>query len=202
VRGAVLAGGAASRFDGRPKGLEKVGGTRILDRVVDAVSAALGAAPLLVANHPDAQRWRPGLTVGRDARPGCGSLGGIYSAIAAADGPVLVAAWDMPFLTVDFLAALVRHAEGYDVFLPESDGPLGVEPLCGVYGPSALSAIASSLDVEDYRATGFHDRVRVGRLPLDQVRALGDPGVLFFNVNHPSDLATAETLWRERRDGS
>jgi hypothetical protein len=66
----------------------------------------------------------------------------------------------------------------------------------------ALPAIASSLDAEDFRATGFHDRVRVGRMPLDEVRALGDPSVLFFNVNHPSDLATAETLWREHRDGS
>ena len=34
IRGAVLAGGGATRFDRRPKGLETVGGVRILDRLV------------------------------------------------------------------------------------------------------------------------------------------------------------------------
>src|SRR2546427_9581890 len=39
VRAAVLAGGAARRYGGRPKGLVELGGRRILDRVVDAVQA-------------------------------------------------------------------------------------------------------------------------------------------------------------------
>ncbi|MDQ5839789.1 MAG: NTP transferase domain-containing protein, partial [Chloroflexota bacterium] len=34
VRGAILAGGGATRFGGKPKGLELVGGERILDRLV------------------------------------------------------------------------------------------------------------------------------------------------------------------------
>ena len=42
MRGAVLAGGGATRFGGRPKGLEQVGGARILDRMVDTFLAALG----------------------------------------------------------------------------------------------------------------------------------------------------------------
>ena len=58
MRGAVLAGGAASRFGGRPKGLQEVGGRRVLDRVVDTMRATLGSAPLLVANASDAPSWR------------------------------------------------------------------------------------------------------------------------------------------------
>ncbi len=50
MRSAVLAGGTASRFGGRPKGLEKVGGVRILDRVVEVVTVATGASPVLVAD--------------------------------------------------------------------------------------------------------------------------------------------------------
>ena len=34
--GAILAGGRAVRMGGKPKGLELVGGRRILDRVADA----------------------------------------------------------------------------------------------------------------------------------------------------------------------
>jgi len=56
-----------------------------------------------------------------DVRPGCGSLGGIYTAVVAGAGPVLCVAWDMPFLTEDFLRALATGAAGYDAYLPESD---------------------------------------------------------------------------------
>src|SRR6266850_4421681 len=84
MRGAILAGGAASRYGGAPKGLLMVGGSRILDRVVARVQAVTGAAPLLVANASGASAWRPDLKTIPDARPGFGSLGGIYTAVTAA----------------------------------------------------------------------------------------------------------------------
>jgi molybdopterin-guanine dinucleotide biosynthesis protein A len=198
VRAAVLAGGAASRFGGAPKGLERVGGERILDRVAAAAYTAVGAPPLLIANAADAQSWRPDLTVVPDARHGCGSIGGIYTAVTAGEGPVLVVAWDMPFVPEDLLIALVQGAAGCDVFLPESGGRRGVEPLCGVYGPACEPAIRRRLDDEDYRAIGFHEDVRVGTLPLDLVTRFGDPEHLFFNVNTAEDLVRAEERWRQR----
>ncbi len=198
VRGAVLAGGAASRFDGRPKGLEEVGGRRILDHVVDALREATGPSPFLVANAADAEQWCPGLRVVRDVLPQRGSLGGIYTAVTSADGPVLVVAWDMPFVPVGLLQALAAGLDGYDVFLPQSGGRRGVEPLCGVYGPACGPAIKQQLDREDYRAIGFHDAVRVGTLSLEQVRRHGDPSRLFFNVNTALELAAAEAMWQRR----
>jgi molybdopterin-guanine dinucleotide biosynthesis protein A len=197
VRGAVLAGGAARRYGGRPKGLLELGGRRILDRVVDALTQAVGAAPLLVANAPEAPSWRPDLSAVPDRRPGTGSLGGIYTAVVAAPEPVLCVAWDMPFVTVDLLRALIAGAPAYDAFLPESDGRRGVEPLCAVYGPACGLAIARCLDGGDLRAIAFHGDVRVGRLPLDAVRVFGDPAELFFNVNTPEDLERAEGMWRQ-----
>jgi molybdopterin-guanine dinucleotide biosynthesis protein A len=198
VRGAILAGGAASRFDGKPKGLERVGGERIVDRVVRAVETATGTRPALVANATGAEAWCPGLVIVRDVLPGRGSLGGIYTAVTAGEGPVLLVAWDMPFVSVPLLQALVAGANGYDVFLPESGGKRGLEPLCGVYGPGCAGAIRERLDREDYRAIGFHDSVRVGTLALADVAAHGDPEVLFYNVNTAQDLAEAEALWQRR----
>jgi len=200
VRGAVLAGGAASRYGGRPKGLLTVGNRRILDRVAEAVAGATGAPPLLVANAPDAPTWRPDLHTIPDARPGLGSLGGIYTAVAADTDPVLCVAWDMPFVTAQLLRALAAGSEGYDAFLPESDGRRGLEPLCGVYGPACRTAIERQLagGGGDLRVIGFHGQVKVGTLPLEQVRTFGDPAELFFNVNRPEDLARAEDVWRHR----
>ena len=199
MRSAVLAGGAASRFEGRAKGLELVGGERILDRVVDAVREATGNDPLLVANTPDAEQWYPGLETVPDVIPGCGSLGGIYTAITAGEGPVLVVAWDMPFVSPELLRALIDGSAGFDVFLPGSNGPLGLEPLCAVYSPACGDPIRACIEAEDLRTTTFHGSVRAGRLPRDAVAGFGDPDVLFFNVNRRDDLQAAESMWRSQQ---
>jgi len=200
LRGAVLAGGAARRYGGAPKGLLEVGGRRILDRVIDSVATVTGSLPLLVANAPDASSWRPDLKTIPDTRPGFGSLGGIYTAVAAGSEPVLCVAWDMPFVPTELLRALVAGAGAgrFDAFLPESAGRRGLEPLCAVYGPACRAAIAQRLDQGDLRAISFHPDVRVGILSLAQVGAFGNPDELFFNVNTPADLARAEALWRQR----
>jgi molybdopterin-guanine dinucleotide biosynthesis protein A len=194
----VLAGGAARRYGGIPKGLLTVGGRRILDRVVDALHAVTGTPPLLVANAPDAASWRPDLQTIPDTRPGFGTLGGIYTALAAGPGPVLCVAWDMPFVPAALLRALLDQmsVQNYDAVLPESSGRRGLEPLCAVYGPACAPAIARRLESGDLKAISFHADVKVGIVPLAQVRGFGDPDELFFNVNTPDDLARAEALCR------
>ena len=173
-----------------------MGSERILDRLAGVLTAALGAPPLLVANAPDAATWRPDLRVVADVRPGLGSLGGIYTAVIEAPAPVVCVAWDMPFVSEGLVRALAERLDRYDAVLPQSDGRRGVEPLCAAYGPACREAIAATLEAGDRRAIGFHDRVRVGILPLDEVRAFGEPDVLFFNVNTADDLARADELWR------
>ena len=191
-----MAGGAATRFGGKPKGLETVGGERILDRVVRVLGEAVGELPLLVANADDAHDWIEGAVVAKDVIPNCGTLGGIYSAIARSPGPVLIAAWDMPFVSIELLKAVIAGTGAFDVFLPESNGPLGFEPLCGVYSPACAEPIKAALDDEDFRTTSFHQHVRVSTLSLSAVKTFGDPDMLFFNVNSPSDVAKAEQLWQ------
>lgn len=197
IRGAILAGGGATRFGGRPKGLERVGGERILDRLVRVLVGALGELPLLVANAPDAAAWRPDLRTVPDVRPGFGALGGIYTAVLESPAPVVCLAWDMPFVSESLIHALADGLARADAVLPESGGRRGVEPLCAAYGPACGEAIAASLAAGDLRAIGFHDRIRVGILPLERVRSLADPDLLFFNVNTADDLAKADQLWRQ-----
>ncbi len=198
VRSAILAGGAASRFSGQPKGLEKVGGERVLDRVIRVLESVVEEPPLLVANVDEAPSWVERLVVVKDLIPHCGSLGGVYTVVARSPDPVLIVAWDMPFLKVELLKALIDGASGFDVYLPESNGPLGFEPLCGVYSPECAEPIKAALEQEDLRTSSFHEHVRVGTLALTEVKAFGDPDVLFFNVNTPDDVAKAEQLWKDQ----
>lgn len=194
MRGAILAGGAASRFGGQPKGLELVGGQRILDRLVDVMVEAFGALPLLVANAPDAGTWRPDLRTVPDVEPGLGALGGILTAVREAPAPVVVVAWDMPFVTAPLLRALAEGLTEADAVLPESGSRRGMEPLCAAYGPAVASAITHALAAGDQRAIGFHPWLRLRTLPPDELARFGTPERLFFNVNDAHDLARARRL--------
>ncbi len=189
--GAIVAGGQALRFGGKPKGLEEVGGIRMLDRLVAAMTEAFGAPPLLIANAPDARDWHPGLPVRRDRIAGAGTLGGLHAAILAADGPVVCVAWDMPFVPAGLLRLLASRMAGFDAVLPVSPGPRGVEPLCAGYGPGCIGPIEAAIARGDRRAIGFHADIRVDRLDPTLTRPFGDPARLFFNVNTPEDLALA-----------
>ena len=186
VTGVVLAGGQATRFGGQPKGLELIRGVRIIDRVVAALRTVSDDL-LLVANDPAADRWLPGVRTVADVRPGCGSLGGIYSALVHARSPVIVVAWDMPFVTASLLAPLLAHdAEGV---VYESGSRRGVEPMCAYYRPSCIEPIEQRINTGDLHVVGFFESVRVVRLPPP-----ADPDETFMNVNTPSDLALAEGL--------
>ncbi|HET7583648.1 MAG TPA: molybdenum cofactor guanylyltransferase [Gemmatimonadaceae bacterium] len=189
--GVILAGGQALRYGGRPKGLERVGGERVIDRVADALAQASDDL-LLIANDPGAGRWLPGVRVASDVRPGCGGLGGVHAALVHAGASTLVVAWDMPFVPPALLRDLRALGADGDVAVPESASRRGVEPLCAFYTPACIAPIERSLDAGDRRVITFFDAVRVARLPLDAVRTHGDPELLFFNVNTPSDLAIAE----------
>ncbi len=201
MRSAILAGGTASRFDGTPKGLEQVGGERILDRLVQSMRTATGELPLLVANSPEASDWRPDLKIMGDAIRDCGSLGGLYTALTIAESPVLVTAWDMPFVPPEIFEDLINKFENHDICIPESGGPnLGLEPLCAVYGPNCVNPIRKQLVDEDFRMSAFFKGVDMVKLPLDEITKHGDPETIFFNVNTPEDLTKAQELWRNQHE--
>ncbi len=189
--GVILAGGAARRFGGRPKGLERVDGRRIIDRVAEALRAVTDDL-LLVANAADAGTWLPGVRTVADRRPGAGALAGIETALLETGTDILLVAWDMPFISGALLGELRRlgASERVDAVLPESDSSRrGVEPLCAWYGARCVDAVRAALDAGDHRVIGFHDAVRIHRVPVDRTAAFGDPARLFGNVNTPDDLA-------------
>lgn len=194
MTGAILAGGHALRFGGAPKGLLRVGERRIIDRVADALRPHCSRL-LLIANDERAAQWLPDADVARDVRPGLGSLGGLHAAIVHANGPVLVTAWDMPFVTASLIGLLLAHSEDADAVVLESDSPYGFEPLCAWYAPTALPILERGMDDGELRASGIHAAIpRLHRVPRADVAALGDPATLFLSVNTPGDLARAQAL--------
>jgi molybdopterin-guanine dinucleotide biosynthesis protein A len=199
--GAVLAGGESRRY-GSPKALATVGGTRIIDRVV-ATLARITPDLVLLANEPDLFDHL-GLPARRDIQPGLGALGGILTGLLWArevGRPGIIAvACDMPFpcepLLAHFrdLAFPGGAAARPDVVIPESRGRRGVEPLCAAYGVGCIPAIEAQVARGDQRMIGFHEAVRVHRIPLREVASLCDPERAFLNVNTPAERERAEIL--------
>jgi molybdopterin-guanine dinucleotide biosynthesis protein A len=200
--GVLLAGGASSRMGGQPKGLLRVGGLRIIDRVAAALVGAAGRV-IISANDVSAAEWLPGVPSIGDRHRGFGPIAGIDSALRAAGTDIIALAWDMPLVQTAVLSQLRVAGEGgdADIVAPRSSSPWGFEPLCAWYSARALPLIEAHMKAGDTRPGALAERAKV--LTVD-VSSWGDPDEIFLSVNTPADLARANVLAaaREPRAGN
>lgn len=175
-------------------------GPSLVERVVATV-ATVADEVLIVAN--DERLAFLGLPIVPDAFPGAGSLGGIYSGVAAAAHEhCLVVACDMPFLSVALLRAMAVEPRDYDVLAPylivgenRQGGDKGVyETLHAIYGRGALPAMREQLAAGNLRIVGFFPQVRVRAWPEGRTRDIDPHLRSFFNANTPERLAEAREL--------
>ncbi len=111
VTGVIQAGGRSTRMGGRPKALMDLGGCRIIERVLVALTAVVDDV-LLVTNTPELYAFLE-LPMVADVYPDRGSLGGIYSGLKAASGEAaFTIACDMPFLHPDVVRLVVARRPG------------------------------------------------------------------------------------------
>jgi molybdopterin-guanine dinucleotide biosynthesis protein A len=129
--------------------------------------------------------------------PGKGPAAGILGAAAARpDRPLLVLACDLPAVPVSLLAEIA--ASPGDLVLPRWGGT--VEPLCALYGPAALAALAGRvaqgrLALHDLVTLESTQGLSVLWLDEERLAVHGKPAEIFLNLNTPEDLAR----WRALR---
>jgi molybdopterin-guanine dinucleotide biosynthesis protein A len=175
-----------------PKGLERVRGVRIIDRVRAALDPVVDDL-LLIANDDAAADWLPDVRCERDVLQDVGSVAGIHAALSHARSAVIVVAWDMPFVPTALLRTLRDAGESADAAVPESDSSRrGLEPLCAYYASACIPAIERRIVSGDRRVIAFYDDIRLARVPIDVVSQFGDPSLLFMNVNTPEERVLAE----------
>ena len=153
--------------------------------------ARLGDDPIVVAN--DRLFAVAGARLVADAYPGAASLGGIYSAIAAARHErVVVVGCDMPFLSTRLLAGLVELSADFDVVAPRIEGY--PEPLHAVYSRACLAAIRPRIEAGRLKIVAFYEDVRVRYVDEPELRTL-DPDLRSVrNVNTPELVREALAL--------
>jgi molybdopterin-guanine dinucleotide biosynthesis protein A len=204
--GVVLAGGASRRM-GRDKAALAVDGETLAAR---AARRLLGVCPR-VAIADGGRGLVPGLPCLPDA-PGAGPAAGILGAARAWPGhSLLVLACDLPRVSEALLQELVRRlpvveggeagdapdAPGADHAAAAADPDWvvprwerGLEPLCALYRPAALAALAAAVErgIAAPHRLAEAAGLRVRFLEGERLLRCGEPADLFLNLNTAHDL--------------
>lgn len=189
VSAAIMAGGKSTRM-GQDKAWIELDGEPLIKRVAD-VLAQVADEVIIVANDP---RYAAlGLQVVPDRFPDGGALGGIATGVASSSfDRVLVAACDMPFLSVEVWRVLLDHRYDGDVVIPKIGNEL--ETLHALYARTCVAAMERALSAGKMRVISFFDEVRVHTIDERELR-VADPTLRSFtNVNTPEELASALLL--------
>ena len=167
---------------GRQKALLDVGGRPILDRQLEILRQL--ADPIFIVGSAAPAWAERGLEAVADEIPGCGALGGIYTAILRSPRErTIVLACDMPYVSLP----LLQHMIGLDADIVIPRSRRGLEPLCAIYARSCAEAIRHRLERGELEAAGLPEGLRVEEIAADALEAFGPDGLLFANVNTPHD---------------
>jgi len=184
----ILAGGSSRRF-GRPKALEVVAGTTIVERVVEAVAPFAGEVVVSIAEAPMAETLRrliPTAAFVIDRRRGKGPIEGIMRGIEVARGErLLLAPCDAPLLRPGLYRLLLASLGDHDAAVPKLDV---LDPVRAVYQVAALRRILSRPKVDLPSPSSLVDRLDAVFVLEDQLRTVDPRLDSFLDVNDASDL--------------
>ncbi len=195
----IQAGGESKRM-GEDKALVSFLGQPLIQRLIDRLSH-LADELLVTTNRPQAYRFLD-VSLIEDVYPGRGALGGLYTALHAAQHPlVAVVACDMPFASPALLAAqrdLLLASES-DAVIPQTSN--GAEPFHAVYRRQAcLPAIQAALAANLWRVDSWFAAIRLRWMSAEEL-ALYDPtGRAFWNINTPQELRQAEAIAQQMEE--
>ena len=199
VSGIILAGGLSRRL-GRDKALEPFQGQPLISRVIGRLDT-LTDDTVVVVNTEERGVELPlskDTKTAIDIYPDSGSLGGIFTGLAAAANDwAFVVACDMPFLNAGLMKHMIALRDGYDAIVPILDGY--PEPTHALYSKTCLPYIERRLKARRLKIAGFFDDVRVRYVGADEIDSFDSERLSFFNVNTPEDLSRALKLADEGR---
>jgi molybdopterin-guanine dinucleotide biosynthesis protein A len=192
---AIMAGGQSSRM-GQDKSFVLFQERPLIEVVQERVTG-LGAELILITNKP-ADYAHLGLPMYSDVYPGCGPLGGIYTAVYHAQHPhTLVVACDMPWLNRELLAHLISLRHQADIIIPRwQKFP---EPLHAIYSKTCLPPIEAQLQSGQLKITRFFGQVVVHFVDRPVIEQFDKDGRSFANLNTPEELARAKNRNAEER---
>jgi molybdenum cofactor guanylyltransferase len=184
--GAVLAGGLGRRMAPGPKAAAALAGRPLVSYPLAALSEVCDPVAVVAKSGSGLPALDGGVLVWEEPPRPRHPLCGIVHALERAGGPVLVCAADMPFVTAQACRALLEAVSADAVAVVATDGDdadARLQPLFGVYLPSALDGLRGDLG-RDLALTATVEALSPVRVPL--------PADVLGGVNTPQELAAAE----------
>lgn len=176
--GVVLAGGASSRFGGRPKGLVPLKGRAMALYAADVLAKVCSRVAIEAPESAGYEVLGLPLLHALQAHKGKGPLAALATGLRHAkdDEFVAFAPCDMPLLDASIYRALMN---GSGAYAQTADG---YEPLVAVLPARALGVLAAALTSDDLpRTNAVLDAAGAVPVMFKDRRA-------FTNVNTPADL--------------
>jgi molybdopterin-guanine dinucleotide biosynthesis protein A len=175
VTGVILAGGEGKRMGGASKAMLELDG-RPLAVHVATVLAEVSDPVAIVCKQDTAVPEIVGVERWDEPAEPRHPLTGIVHALEQADGPVLVCAVDMPWVTAHACQSLMDSAPGGVAAVAVAAGQMC--PVLGVYAPESLDRLrAAAPNAPLHETVDALDPVRVA-LPPSIVRSVNEPGDL------------------------
>lgn len=184
---------------GEDKALKPFLGKPLIQRVIERL-ASISDEIIVTTNRP-AEYGFLNFRLISDLKPDHGALGGLYTAIAAANSPlVAVIACDMPFASANFIenARNLLVQEEADVVIAKTEA--GYEPFHALYRrETCLPAIASAIAADKWKVIAWFPQVKVRELTFQELKEFDPSGMCFWNLNTPEEFEQAEQRARQNK---
>jgi len=182
MTGIVLIGGKSTRF-GKDKVVAPVGNKLLIEHVIEVINPLFDDVMLIGHKREDLNTF----TIVEDLKPGCGPLGGIYTALnAASTAYSFVFAADMPNLNKELISHMIAGVNDHDVVLPVWSQ--GREPLHAIYHKRVLPTVKSLLDTDNLKIFNLLRQVNTLTISEDIIKKFGRPEEIFANINTLHDI--------------
>ena len=184
MTGIILSGGKNIRM-GTNKAFIKVDGERLIDKTVRLFKNIFDEV-ILVTNSP-LEYLDQDVKIVADIVKGKGAMGGIYTGLFYSTCDCsFVSACDMPFLNKSFIEYMIANVRHHDIVVPNP--PDGLQPLHAIYSSKCLPHIKKLIDMDKLKITSFFKKLKVLKIPADEIKTFDPEGRIFININSKEDL--------------
>lgn len=188
---AILVGGSGSRLGGSDKGLVKIGGMPLIERIMSNLK---GYDTVIVCRDKSQQKYYAHYSqLIEDEFTGMGPLAGIHAALKYFRQSILVLGVDMPLIRKEVLDVLFREFGDEEALIPVwEDGK--TEPLLACYNHNIVERIEGSLKKGERKILNALNMDRVKLYPVERLRKVDKELISLMNINTPEDLKRAEEI--------
>lgn len=184
TNGYILAGGKSSRM-GTDKGLLLFEEKPMIQYVIEQMQPIFDKL-IIVSNNPEYEKF--GLEVIPDLIKDMGPAGGIYTALHHSEAKMnFVVSCDMPFVTQEAIAFIVKNADENQIVLLENQGKL--EPLFGLYAKDCEAVWLQLIQQKKGKLQEMVSYFKLKIIPIENNEIFA--ASFFKNINTKEDFNNA-----------